>query len=343
VRREDVRIKLYRGAYYVVWRDGGETRRRALRTKDRGAAERALIDFLKTAAGPRETVAEIMEAYLDDRQHHPGLPRARDAWKRLRPHFSHLRPADVTRIECRAYTAMRRRRVKDGTIIKELATLRGALRWHDRKTTAVIEMPRLPPPRDRYLTREEYRALREAAKATPHCYAFVWLAYRTAGRATAILELTWDRVDFARGLIILAGKQRRLSGASLLPGAGRSGEEMPPIPVSQKGRATVPMADDLADVLREVKRGALTERVIEFAGKPVRSIRKTFAAAVARAGLTDVSPHVLRHSAAVHMAESGISISEISQYLGHSSSAITEKVYARFSPGYLRRASGALE
>lgn len=331
MRREDVRIKLYRGAYYVVWRDGGETRRRALRTKDRGTAERALIDFLKTAAAPRETVTEIMDAYLADRQHHPGLARAKDAWKRLRPHFGHLRPADVTRVCCREYAAMRRRRVKDGTIIKEIATLRGALRWQDRNTAAVIEMPRLPPPRDRYLTREEYRALRDAAMVTPHCHVFVWLAYRTAGRASAILELTWDQIDFTRGLVHLGERRAENDTGAQKPGPAR------------KGRATVPMADDLAEVLREAQRAALTDHVVEFAGKPVRSIRKAFAAAVARSGLIDVSPHVLRHTAAVHMVESGVPLGEVSQYLGHSSTAITERVYARFSPSYLRRAAGALE
>lgn len=319
MRREDVRIKLYRGSYYVVWRDGGETKRRALRTKDRGAAEHALRDFLKATEGPRETVTQIMEAYFEDRQGHAGLARTQDAWKRLKPHFGHLRPADVTRIECRAYTAMRRCRAKDGTIIKELATLRAALRWQDKRTPAVIEMPRLPPPRDRYLTREEYRKLRSAAEATPHCHVFVWLAYRTAGRASAILALTWDQVDFARGQI-------RLGDA-----------------VGNKGRATVPMADDLAAILEEAKRGALTDFVVEFAGKRIRSIRKTFAMAVTRAGLKDVSPHVLRHTAAVHMVESGVPMSEVSQYLGHSNTLVTERVYGRYSPDYLRRAAGALE
>lgn len=320
MRREDVRIKLFRGWYYAVWRDGN-TRRRALRTQDREAAERALLDWLRTAAGPRETVADIMIAYLDDRHGRANEARAGDAWKRLRPHFGHLRPEHVTRQVCREYAAMRRRRAKDGTIIKELSTLRAGLRWHDRNTPAMIELPRQPPARDRYLTREEYRALRDAAAATPHCHLFVWLAYRTAGRATAILELTWSRVDFERGLIRLA-----------------TGAEH-----GSKGRATVPMADDLAEILREARRGALTDHVVEFNGKMVRSIRKTFAAAVARAGLVDVSPHVLRHSAAVHMVESGVPMSEVAQYLAHSSEAITFKVYGRFSPSYLRRAAGALE
>jgi integrase len=36
-------------------------------------------------------------------------------------------------------------------------------------------------------------------------------------------------------------------------------------------------------------------------------------------------------------------MSEISQYLGHSSTSVTERVYARYSPDYLRRAATALE
>lgn len=319
MRREDVRIKLYRGWYYAVWRAGGTTRRAALRTQDREAAERALVDWLRAAAGPRETVADIMGAYLDDRHGRLNEARARDAWKRLRPHFGHLRPEHVTRQSCREYAAMRRRRAKDGTIIKELSTLRAALRWHDRATPAIVEMPRQPPPRDRYLTREEYRRLRDAAAATPHLHVFVWLAYRTAGRASAILELTWDRVDFDRAQI-------------------RLGEA-----VGTKGRATVPMAPDLVDVIHEARRGALSDFVVEYAGRRVRSIRKAFAAAVARAGLLDVSPHVLRHSAAVHMVESGVPIAEVAQFLGHSSETVTFRVYGRFSPSYLRRAAGALE
>ena len=52
---------------------------------------------------------------------------------------------------------------------------------------------------------------------------------------------------------------------------------------------------------------------------------------------------MLRHSAAVHMAEEGVPISEISQYLGHSNTQITERIYARYSPEYLRKAAAALE
>jgi len=83
--------------------------------------------------------------------------------------------------------------------------------------------------------------------------------------------------------------------------------------------------------------------VIEYGGKQVGKIRKAFMAAATSAGLTDCTPHVLRHTAAVWMAEAGVPMAEIAQYLGHSDSRITEKVYARFSPEHLRTAAMALD
>jgi integrase len=43
------------------------------------------------------------------------------------------------------------------------------------------------------------------------------------------------------------------------------------------------------------------------------------------------------------MAEAGVPMSEIAQVLGHTDPAITFRIYARYSPEYLKRAVGALE
>lgn len=317
-----IRLKLYRGKWAAVWLDeAGTTKRASLSTADRGIAERNLATLIAANEGPRETVAEIMPAYLADREGRVSHVRSVDAWKRLAPHFGHLRPQDIKRQTCREYAMMRGRRVQAATIIKELSVLRAALRWQDKNTPAIIEMPSQPPPRDRYLTREEYRTLRDAAAPMPHIQLFIVVAYSTAARRNAVLELTWDRVDFGRGLIRLATQDEH----------------------GNKGRALVPMTDTLRAALEDAQKAALTDYVIEWCGCPVLSVKKGFATAVARAGLDGVTPHVLRHTAAVHMAEAGIPISEISQYLGHTNSRITEKVYARFSPSYLRRAASALE
>lgn len=83
--------------------------------------------------------------------------------------------------------------------------------------------------------------------------------------------------------------------------------------------------------------------MIEWNGKPVQSIRKVFARAVANAGLRDVGMHTLRHTAAVHMVEGGTDIGEVAQFLGHSNPSITFRVYARYSPTHLRKAASILD
>lgn len=314
-----MRLKWYRGAWYAVWTDGGRTRRAALRTKDRQIAEQRIADLRRAPSG--ESVQQIYTAYAKDlRARGKDAERAENAWKALSATFGSLRPDQVTRDLCRSYILERRLLGrKDGTIGKELGCLRAALRWQDQHTPATIDMPSRPPPRDRRLTREEYRNLRRAAKRTLHVYVFVVLGLTTAARKQAILDLTWNRVDFERGQIRLY--------------AGGEG----------KGRAVVPMTRHARRTLLLAKRMATTPYVIEYAGRKVGSIKRGFAAACREAGLDDVTPHVLRHTAAVWMAERGIPMSEIAQYLGHSDSRLTERVYARYSPSYLRRAAAALE
>lgn len=316
-----MRAKLYRGSWYAVWTENGRTRRAALRTKDRAVAEQRLADLTRQSGGPRTYIAEIYDAYLKEKAPAFASPeRVSDAWKRLKPYFASRQPEHITRQLCREYAKERRRvGAKDATILKELATLRAIVRWQDPRTPAVFEMPAAPPPRDRHLSREEYNRLL-AACLVPHLRLFVQLAIATAGRSTALFELTWDRVDFKRGLIQLGGKVK-----------------------GKKGRATVPMTETVRMELEKAILAARTEYAIEYADRPVRHIRKAFKGACERAGLKDVTPHTLRHTAAVWMAESGVPMSEISAYLWHADSRITERVYVKYSPDYLRKAARALE
>jgi integrase len=98
-------------------------------------------------------------------------------------------------------------------------------------------------------------------------------------------------------------------------------------------------------VRREARDGALSDHVIEWAGGPINSVKKGIKASARAAGIktVSVSPHIFRHSAAVHMAEAEISMEVIAQYLGHEDVSVTRKKYARYSPTYLREAAAALE
>lgn len=308
-------VRYRNGWWYCVWRENGATQRRALRTRDHDEAQRALEDYQRQINRPQDNTASIYAAYLADK----GTERAAWAWKRLEPHFGALRPDQINRPACRKYVASRRKDgVGDGTIWSELTFLRAALRWHDRNTPAVVELPSKPPPADKHLTRDEYERLLAHAES-PHIRLFVILALSTAGRMTAILELTWDQIDFERGLIRLGDGTKR-----------------------RKGRATVPMTPRAKEALLAAFEARTCNFVIEYGGGPVKKIRKALGRVTEKAGVPWCSPHCFRHSAAVWMAESGISMPEIAAVLGHSDSRITESHYAKFSPTFLRKAVSAL-
>lgn len=323
---QNYRIGRLGGEFVVTWWEDGRRRRFRLDTADRGEAERKARDIARLTEKPIDpTISNLWAAYCDENAAKPVVTTMGHEWKALRSVFGDLRPGDVSIETCRSYIAARRsKEIKDGSIWTELGHLRTVLTWAVKRghiaTAPHIERPSKPAPRDRHLTRDEARRLIEAAGA-PHMRLAIVLLLGTAARVGAILDLTWDRVDLERGVISLA----------LTDG------------VTRKGRATVPINGMVRAALVEARRGALTDFVIEYAGERVGSIKKGFAGAVARAGLSDVTPHVLRHTAAVWLAEAGKSMQEIAQYLGHSNSRITERVYARFSPTYLRGSADVLD
>lgn len=317
------RLKLYRGKYAAVRSVNGQTERVSLRTADLSEAKRALADYIAKPVG--ELVSEIVEGYLADKR--KTAIRWKDlegSWKQAKPTFGHLRPDQITRDLCRAYRDERYAKGrKPATVRKELEVVRAGLNFFKKGQASVFELPSQPPAKDRFLTKEEARRLLKASRRFAHVRAFIALSLVTGARQTALLDLTWDRVDFRRRTITLA-----LNDAQ---------DEQ------RKKRATVPMTDRAYRYLRVLKAGAQSNYVIEWGGHRVRSVKKGFAAAATRAGLSDITPHILRHTAASWMAEADVPMFDISRYLGHSDTRITERRYAKLSPSHLKRAAGALK
>lgn len=52
--------------------------------------------------------------------------------------------------------------------------------------------------------------------------------------------------------------------------------------------------------------------------------------------------YALRHTGAVWAAEAGVSMAELSQFMGHDSLETTARHYARFSPEHLRNVANAI-
>jgi len=327
MQRPEWRITKLRGEFALTFDRDGKRHRYTLNTDDAREAERtapALYAELNRPTG--RTVKDLWSAYCTEKAAKPIATTMKFTGKAIQPHFGHRDGEAVTQAECESYTAYRRKQGRsDGSIHTELGHLRTVLVWAHKKRlighAPEITRPQNPSPKNRHLTKDEARRLIEAA-SLPHIKLAIHLMLATAARVSAILELTWKRVDLPRRRIHLID---------------------PDATQGMKGRATPPINKTLYAALQEAQRGSLSGYVVEWGGEGVKSIKKGIASAAKKAGLEDVSPHVFRHTAAVWMAEAGVPMAEISQYLGHSNQAITYRVYARFSPEHLRKAADALE
>jgi len=327
----DWRVTRLKGECCITWDErnaAGQLVRRRYRlgtTDAREAQARAAARFKELTRPIGKTVEVLWNGYTKDRAGRVVLETMKHTWKAIAPVFGHLEGDAITVDDCRSYTKMRRAAGKsDGSIHTELGHLRTVLLWGVENQLIYrapkIERPNKPEPKDRYLTRDEVERLIAAANV-PHIRVAIRLLVSTGARASAALELIWERVDFDRNVIQLRNPFDK---------------------VRRKGRATVPMNATLKAELEKARKASLSPYVIEWAGRKVKSIKKGIKAAAEAAGIEGVSPHVFRHTAAVWMVEDGHSFDEVAQFLGHTDSRITYRVYGRFSPEHLRGLADSL-
>lgn len=324
----EYRIGRLNGRFVVAWNEpDGRRRRYRLEARTRKEAESEALDRIARETTPKggATVADLWEQYRRYLGRRPTGKTMKYTGIAVLEHFGHMRPDQVTLEACHSYTAARLKAGKSaGSAHTELGHLRSTLTWAHKMRlidfAPHVFRPNKPAPKDRFLTHAEIQRLR-AADCEPHVRLAIELMLATAGRIGAILELTWDRVDMERRQIDL-----------------RLDAEGP-----RKGRATVPINDTLMAALAVAREAALSEHVIEWAGGPVKSIRRGFVRAVTGAKLANVGQHTLRHTAGVHMAAGGMPMHKISQYMGHSNTSVTERCYARFAPDHMRDAAELLD
>jgi integrase len=150
-----------------------------------------------------------------------------------------------------------------------------------------------------------------------HIKTFIALALHTAARTGAILELTWERVDLAGGIVHL--------------GHGHG----------NKHRGIVPINAALRPYLETAHAAATSRYVIEHGGGRVDNIKTGFRAAARRAGVSGVSPHSLRHTAVSWLVMAGVPLPMVARYAAMSL-AMVETRYGHHSPDWLKQAADAL-
>jgi len=323
---EPYSVQRLNGRYVMRYRDAESGLlngpRRVLDASDRNSAEAEARAKHAGAQRGRWSVGSIVLGYIDARQvaEIASTGRQRDAWKAMSAFWADVSPASIDETMCKGYAAQRR--AGPATIRYELSMLGVALRWAEQNRHVArapkIWRPQPPERKTRHLTHAEFRAF-IAEVIAPHAQLYMVLGVATCARPSAILDLTWDRVDLTRGVI------------NLNP-AGRV--------QTMKRRPVVPIADYAMQPLRDAYAARQSNYVIEFGGKRLACIKKAFQAASQRSGV-HATAYTLRHTGAVWRAEAGVPMAELAQLMGHTSPNVTFAVYARFSPDHLRAAANA--
>ena len=207
---------------------------------------------------------------------------------------------------------------------RELGTLQAAIGYARREgyitTAPAVTRPEKPPPRERWLTRDEAARLLWAAyrgAKSKHLTRFILIALRTGTRRDAILSLGFapntvgGHFDLDRKLLYRIGASERRTKKRRTPA---------PIPASL-----------LPHLLRWQASGALW--AVEYQGARVGSIKQAFRKACDEAGLEDVTPHTLKHTAITWAIQNGATIADAAGFFSTSADTI-ERVYWHHSPEF---------
>ncbi len=315
-------VQKLRGGFAIVYGHEGKRVRRQLTSEDRESAKAEARALWSGRDNSPWTVGRLMSGYLETITAKPSYQRRQDAWKAMRGFWDGVDPMMIDEPMVQDYH--RRRKVSDSTVRYELLQLSTALTWATDNGPKLakkpaIWLPATPDRKLRHLTRKEFADFLYAVKAD-HARLYVMIGLHTVARPGAILDLTWDRVDFMRRQIDFTP-----------PGHKRT----------SKRRTVVPINDDLLAALQKGRAARSCEYVIERGGKQVACIKKAFQAASKRSAV-HATPYTLRHTGAVWAAEAGISMPELAQFMGHDDDRTTQKYYARYSPGHLLNVANAI-
>lgn len=321
----------------------GKRKRHATGFSCRKDAEEKLAEILIQSEKIEEcsTIGKVIRYYV--REHIPTVKKPRTALnclERLIPFWSEVRIADIKKSNSLEYYEYRKnefeqwqkmyefkskRSLSEATVRRELEQLQAAINYAHKdniiNVCPYVWKPDKAKPRTRWITVSEAAKLLRAAikneKASSHLPMFILIALYTGARSEAILRLRWHQVDLERGYIDFSN----------------------PDDSNNKKAAIVPISSKLLGHLRRHKRyGSDIGHVLHISQRRIKSVKRSFKSACDKAGLEDVTPHVLRHTAISWRMHRRVPTYEIAKLVGHSSPQMIEQVYGHLSPDHLRDA-----
>ena len=104
---------------------------------------------------------------------------------------------------------------------------------------------------------------------------------------------------------------------------------------TNKRRSRIPIPRRLLIFLWFARRRT-RQYVIEDGDRRVLNLKKSFATACRRAGLTKMTPHTLRHTAVSWLVQAGVPLWKVGQFVGLTTDTI-ERVYGHMASDRFRR------
>jgi integrase len=317
--------------WYVTWTEKGRSLRWSTRTTDQAQAKRRqkafIADLLSTQPnGGDAKLGVVLRQYQDEKGAGGASQKSCDhaVSSFLEFYGEDLKVSELTPSQHIAYERHVRAKHghKNSSINRRRTVLLAALN-HAKKNGVLATVPHvpmlpLPPRRERYLTRNEAaRLLCEARRrGLSHLVLFIRIGLYTGARATAILQLTWDRVDLERGRIDF----RR-----------------PEDTESKKRRPNAPINFKLLRALRAERKTNKGRYVVTYNGRGIGLIRKSFMDVANAAGIKGISPHTLKHTALTWMLHNKLTPWQVSGLTATSVATIL-RVYGHHVQDDLREA-----
>ena len=317
--------------WWVRFRTQGRHIRQSAHTSSRREAEaferklRAHYEKIARGDTPRRTFDEMMARFVSE--HLPTLKPSGEArytksLRLLQPHFDGLYLDQITRAKLADFVAYRRREgVSPSTIRRDLSCLSSAFtlaiswEWADANPVKAMDKRsvKVSPPRTRYLSEDEYRALLVAAPG--YLRPMIIVAVHTGLRLEEQLSMTRRQIDWQRKEVHV------------------------PVTKTDTPR-TVPLSDEALDALRSLTTHLHSEYVFWHGdGRRYLRVTRGLAGACKRAGINDLRWHDLRRTCGSWLLQSGVDIFTVSRWLGHKNVSVTERAYAFLDTEALHRAA----
>ena len=86
-----------------------------------------------------------------------------------------------------------------------------------------------------------------------------------------------------------------------------------------------------------------SEYLVNWHGRHIKSIRKTFKQIAAQAGMPDIYPFIIRHPMGAELRRRNVPEREAKGIMGHISEGVHERHYGAYRPEYQGEAAAAID